>query len=139
MPTMTARAAVILAAGQGTRMKSALPKVLHKVGGRPMLDRMIDTVQALGCERIVVVVGQANAEVRAAAESRLGAGAVAVQDPPLGTAHAVLAAADALKGFTGDVVITYADAPLLGPEDLAPLFDLREAGADIAIMAFEPA
>jgi bifunctional UDP-N-acetylglucosamine pyrophosphorylase/glucosamine-1-phosphate N-acetyltransferase len=136
---MTARAAVILAAGQGTRMKSALPKVLHKVGGRPMLDRMIDTVQAAGCERIVVVVGQANAEVRAAAEARLGAGAVAVQDPPLGTAHAVLAAKAALADFAGDVVITYADAPLLSPEDLEPLFALRGQGADIAMMAFEPA
>ena len=136
---MTARAAVILAAGQGTRMKSAIPKVLHKVGGRAMLDRMIDTVQALGCERIVVVVGVANAEVRAAAEKRLGAGSAVVQDPPLGTAHAVLAAKDALADFSGDVVITYADAPLLGADDLAPLFDLRAAGADLAMMAFEPA
>ncbi|THD60216.1 bifunctional UDP-N-acetylglucosamine diphosphorylase/glucosamine-1-phosphate N-acetyltransferase GlmU [Phenylobacterium sp.] len=136
---MTARAAVILAAGQGTRMKSATPKVLHKVGGRPMLDRMIDTVEAIGCEKIVVVVGAANAEVRAAAEARLGAGAVAVQDPPLGTAHAVLTAREALAGFEGDVVITYADAPLLAPDDLEPLFELREAGADIAMMAFEPA
>ena len=51
---MTARAAVILAAGQGTRMKSPLPKVLHKVGGRTLLDRVIDTVQASGCEKIVV-------------------------------------------------------------------------------------
>jgi bifunctional UDP-N-acetylglucosamine pyrophosphorylase/glucosamine-1-phosphate N-acetyltransferase len=136
---MTARAAVILAAGQGTRMKSATPKVLHKVGGRAMLDRMIDTVQAIGCEKIVVVVGAANAEVRAAAEARLGQGAVAVQDPPLGTAHAVLAAREALANFDGDVVITYADAPLLAPDDLEPLFELREAGADIAMMAFEPA
>ena len=136
---MTARAAVILAAGQGTRMKSATPKVLHKVGGRSMLDRMIDTAQALGCEKIVVVVGTANVEVKAAAEARLGAGATAIQDPPLGTAHAVLAAREALAGFDGDVVITYADAPLLGPDDLGPLFDLREAGADIAMMAFEPA
>ena len=58
---MTARAAVILAAGQGTRMKSPLPKVLHKVGGRCLLDRVIDTVEASGCEKIVVVVGAAPA------------------------------------------------------------------------------
>ena len=70
---MTARAAVILAAGQGTRMKSATPKVLHKVGGRSMLDRMIDTAQALGCEKIVVVVGTANVEVKAAAEAMCAA------------------------------------------------------------------
>jgi bifunctional UDP-N-acetylglucosamine pyrophosphorylase/glucosamine-1-phosphate N-acetyltransferase len=136
---MTARAAVILAAGQGTRMKSALPKVLHKVGGRTLLDRMIDTVEALGCARVAVVVGVANPEVRAAAEARLGPGSVAVQDPPLGTAHAVLAAKEILAGFDGDVIVTYADTPLLSPADLGPLFDLREQGADIAMMAFEPA
>jgi bifunctional UDP-N-acetylglucosamine pyrophosphorylase/glucosamine-1-phosphate N-acetyltransferase len=54
---MTRRAAVILAAGQGTRMKSPTPKVLHRVGGRAMLDRAIDAAQELGCDRIVVVVG----------------------------------------------------------------------------------
>ncbi|HSV03284.1 MAG TPA: bifunctional UDP-N-acetylglucosamine diphosphorylase/glucosamine-1-phosphate N-acetyltransferase GlmU [Phenylobacterium sp.] len=135
---MTARAAVILAAGQGTRMKSATPKVLHKVGGRTLLDRMIDTVQATGCERIVVVVGTHSPEVRARVAERLGEAAVAVQDPPLGTGHAVLAAKGALAGFEGDVVITYADAPLLAPEDLEPLFALRAEGADIALMAFEP-
>src|SRR5207302_688384 len=118
MPAMTARAAVILAAGQGTRMKSKTPKVLHKVGGRTLLDRMIDTVEATGCERIVVVVGTHSPEVRRRAAERLGEAAVAVQDPPLGTAHAVLAAKDALADFNGDVVITYADAPLLTPQDL---------------------
>lgn len=136
---MTARAAVILAAGQGTRMKSKTPKVLHKVGGRALLDRMIDTVEATGCERIVVVVGTHSPEVRERVVARLGAGSVAVQETPLGTAHAVLAAKDALADFQGDVLITYADAPLLTPQDLEPLFALRDAGSDIALMAFEPA
>ena len=136
---MTARAAVILAAGQGTRMKSATPKVLHKVGGRALLDRMIDTVWATGCERIVVVVGTHSPEVRARVVERLGEEAVAVQETPLGTAHAVLAAEAALAGFQGDVLITYADAPLLTPEDLEPLFALRAQGSDIALMVFEPA
>jgi bifunctional UDP-N-acetylglucosamine pyrophosphorylase/glucosamine-1-phosphate N-acetyltransferase len=136
---MTARAAVILAAGQGTRMKSTTPKVLHKVGGRTLLDRMVDTVQATGCERIVVVVGTHSPAVRQRVVERLGEAAVAVQDPPLGTAHAVLAARDALADFQGDVLITYADAPLLTPQDLEPLFALRQRGADIAMMAFEPA
>lgn len=135
---MTARAAVILAAGQGTRMKSTTPKVLHKVGGRTLLDRMIDTVEASGCEKIVVVVGTHSPQVRETVETRLGKGAVAVQTEPLGTAHAVLAAKDALADFQGDVLITYADAPLLAPEDLEPLFRLRSQGADIALMAFEP-
>ena len=68
---MTRRAAVIMAAGQGTRMKSPVPKVLHKVGGRAILDRVIDTVQASGCERIVVVVGNHSHGVRALVEARL--------------------------------------------------------------------
>ncbi|MDB5449590.1 MAG: glmU [Phenylobacterium sp.] len=135
---MTARAAVILAAGQGTRMKSPIPKVLHKVGGRSLLDRVIDTVQASGCERIVVVVGTHSPAVRELVEKRLGPQAVAVQDPPLGTGHAVLAARDALAGFDGDVLVTNGDCPLLRPEDLEPLFALRAEGAPLAIMGFEP-
>src|SRR5579859_6340498 len=118
MPPMTARAAVILAAGQGTRMKSATPKVLHKVGGRTLLDRVIDTVEATGCQRIVVVVGNHSPEVHALVERRLGAQAVALQDPPLGTGHAVMAAEAALAGFEGDVLVTNADCPLLQPADL---------------------
>ena len=133
------RAAVILAAGQGTRMKSTLPKVLHRIGGRAMLDLAIDAAEALGCERIVVVAGGAASPVAAHAARRLGEACVAIQDPPLGTGHAVLAARDALAGFEGDVVITYADVPLLGAEDIAPLFDLRAAGADLAVLGFEAA
>ena len=136
---MTARAAVILAAGQGTRMKSATPKVLHKVGGRTLLDRVIDTVAQIGCERVVVVVGDHSPAVRELVEKRLGADAVALQDPPLGTGHAVMAAAPALQGFEGDVLVTNADCPLLQPEDLEPLFAMRGAGADLALLGFEPA
>ena len=133
------RAAVILAAGQGTRMKSPLPKVLHKVAGRTMLDAAIDAAQALGCARIVVVVGASSPAVRARVIARLGEGAVAVQDPPLGTAHAVLAAREALAGFEGDILVTNADSPLMSAADLEPLFALRRAGADLAMLGFEPA
>jgi bifunctional UDP-N-acetylglucosamine pyrophosphorylase/glucosamine-1-phosphate N-acetyltransferase len=136
---MTARAAVILAAGQGTRMKSATPKVLHKVGGRTLLDRVIDTVEQVGCERIVVVVGTHSPAVRELVERRLGAARVAVQDPPLGTGHAVMSAADALEGFEGDVLVTNADCPLLQPADLEPLFSMRAERVDLALLGFEPA
>ena len=136
---MPARAAVILAAGQGTRMKSPTPKVLHKVGGRTMLDRVIDTVQAAGCERVVVVVGTHSPAVRELVEKRLGPAAVAVQDPPLGTAHAVLAAKEALADFDGDVLVTNADCPLLTAQDLEPLFSLHERNVPLAILGFEPA
>lgn len=134
---MTARAAVIMAAGHGTRMKSKTPKVLHKVGGRTLLDRIIDTVQAAGCERIHVVVGTIPA-VRRTVVDRLGEGAVVVQDPPKGTGHAVLCAEQALADFDGDVLVVNADPPLLGAQDLEPLFALREHGAALALLGFEP-
>ena len=134
---MSARAAVILAAGQGTRMKSSKPKVLHPVGGRSLVDHAIDTAQALGCERIVVVCGAHSPAVAEAVRARLGEGSVAIQDPPLGTGHAVLAAREALAGFQGDVVVTLSDTPLLTAPRVAPLFDLRQAGADVAVLGFE--
>jgi bifunctional UDP-N-acetylglucosamine pyrophosphorylase/glucosamine-1-phosphate N-acetyltransferase len=133
------RAAVILAAGQGTRMKSPLPKALHKVGGRAMLDRAIDAAEALGCARIVVVVGTHGPAVGEHVLARLGRDCIAVQDPPLGTAHAVLAARDALAGFEGEVLVTNADSPLITAADLEPLFALRAGGADLALLGFEPA
>ena len=118
-----ARAAIILAAGQGTRMKSPLPKVLHPVAHRAMLDHAIDAAEGLGCERIVVVVGTHSPEVRAHVVARLGEAAVAVQHPPLGTGHAVRAAEQALGGFDGEVVVTYGDVPLLKAADIEPVFN----------------
>jgi bifunctional UDP-N-acetylglucosamine pyrophosphorylase/glucosamine-1-phosphate N-acetyltransferase len=128
-----------MAAGQGTRMKSPIPKVLHKVGGRAILDRVIDTVEAAGCERIVVVVGTHSPGVRALVEARLGKDAVAVQDPPLGTGHAVLAAREALADFDGELLVLNGDCPLLEARDLEPLFRLRSEGVALAMLAFEPA
>jgi bifunctional UDP-N-acetylglucosamine pyrophosphorylase/glucosamine-1-phosphate N-acetyltransferase len=118
-------------------MKSKVPKVLHKVGGRALLDRIIDTVQAAGCERIHVVVGTIP-EVRDLVTRRLGEAAVVIQDPPKGTGHAVLCAHDALADFDGDVLVVNADPPLLQAQDLEPLFTLRRNGAALAILGFEP-
>ena len=132
-----ARAAVILAAGRGERMRSPTPKVLHPIAGRAMLDHAIDAARDAGCERIVVVVGDHSPAVRARVVARLGEASVALQDPPLGTGHAVLAAKGALAGFVGNVLVTYADGPLLKAASVAPLFDLRAAGADIAVLGFE--
>ena len=128
-----ARAAIILAAGQGTRMESPLPKVLHPVGGRAMLDHAIDAAEGLGCERIIVVVGNHSPEVRAHVEKRLGPAAVALQDPPLGTGHAVRAAERALAGFEGQVVVTYGDVPLLRSADIEPVFDAE----GLTVIGFE--
>ncbi|MDP3660971.1 bifunctional UDP-N-acetylglucosamine diphosphorylase/glucosamine-1-phosphate N-acetyltransferase GlmU [Phenylobacterium sp.] len=131
------RAAVIMAAGQGTRMKSPTPKVLHKVGGRTLIDHVIDTVEQAGCERIVVVTG-ASGQVRDHVARRLGEAAIAVQDQPLGTAHAVLAAKERLADFDGEVLVINGDCPLVEPEHLAPLFGLLAEGAGIALVGFEP-
>ncbi|ATC25304.1 bifunctional UDP-N-acetylglucosamine diphosphorylase/glucosamine-1-phosphate N-acetyltransferase GlmU [Caulobacter vibrioides] len=131
------RAAVILAAGQGTRMKSPTPKVLHRLAGRTLLDHAIDAAEGLGCERIIVVVGAHSPQVGESARKRLGPDATVIQDPPLGTGHAVLAAKDALADFHGDVVVTYADCPLTTAPVIAPLFDLITNGAHVAVLGFE--
>jgi len=129
------RAAVILAAGKGTRMKSERSKVLHEVGGRSMLDWSLDLAGASGCSERVVVYGGHAPDVAARAEA---AGAkTALQDPPLGTAHAVLAARDALDGFTGDVVVLYADTPLIQPDTISAVFDALADGAGVAVLGFE--
>lgn len=130
---MTRRAAIILAAGQGTRMKSGLPKVLHPVGGRAMLDHAIDAAEGLGCERVIVVVGNHSPEVRAHVEKRLGAASIAVQDPPLGTGHAVLAARELMADFDGQVVITYGDVPLMKAADIEAAF----AGEGLTVVGFD--
>ncbi|QBQ48034.1 bifunctional UDP-N-acetylglucosamine diphosphorylase/glucosamine-1-phosphate N-acetyltransferase GlmU [Brevundimonas naejangsanensis] len=134
-PQSHPRAAIILAAGQGTRMKSPLPKVLHPVGARAMLDHAIDAAEALGCERIVVVVGAHSPEVRAHVEKRLGADSIAVQDPPLGTGHAVRAAEAVLGDFVGHVVVTYGDVPLLKAADIEPVF--ADAHEGVTVIGFE--
>ena len=138
-PEDALRAVVILAAGQGTRMRSPTPKVLHRLAGRTLLDLAIDAAQAVGAVRIVVVAGAHSPEVRLHAERRLGEGSVVIQDPPLGTGHAVRAAQTALDGFGGDVLVTYADTPLLDATTVEPLFAARCAGAALAVLGFEAA
>ncbi len=131
-----ARAAIILAAGKSTRMKSARSKVLHPLGGRPLLGWVHANVAALGCERIVCVVGEANKDVRDAAEA-LGM-QIAVQEPQLGTGHAVLCAREAMQGFDGDVAVLFADTPMIAQETMADVFKALD-GADIAVLGFEAA
>ncbi len=134
---MTSRAAIILAAGQGTRMKSALPKVLHLVGGRPMVDWSIALAKDVGCEKVVVVTGTGSTVVQKHIVKRVGDNAIAIQDPPLGTGHAVLAAKDALEGFSGHVVILYADTPLITKDAVEALFQNLEKGASVGVLGFE--
>lgn len=110
--------ALILAAGEGTRMKSSLPKVLHPVGGRPMLSYVLGLVKALGIKRIIVVVGHKSERVK----QYLGKNITTIkQDRLLGTADAVNRTKRLLSGFKGDVLVLYGDVPLIRKETLREL------------------
>ncbi len=134
---MTVRAAIILAAGQGTRMRSALPKVLHQIGGRAMLDWSIELARRVGCEQIVVVASPDGQAVQAHVRSELGEDALAIQDPPQGTGHAVRCAQAALAGFSGDVVVLYGDTPLIPAIAVEQLFEELARGAGVGVLGFE--
>jgi bifunctional UDP-N-acetylglucosamine pyrophosphorylase/glucosamine-1-phosphate N-acetyltransferase len=123
---------VILAAGQGTRMNSGLAKVLHEVGGRPMLSYPIATARSLGADRLVVVVGR---DADAVKEAFAGQASFVLQEPQRGTGHAVLEARPALEGFRGDVLILYGDTPLLRAETLRAMRERKaRSGADLVIL-----
>jgi bifunctional UDP-N-acetylglucosamine pyrophosphorylase/glucosamine-1-phosphate N-acetyltransferase len=131
-------AAVVLAAGKGTRMKSRRHKVLHEVAGRPMIEHLLAALGELSPERTVVVVGDGRDQLEA---QLAGRATLVVQEPQLGTGHAVLQAEQALAGFVGDVLILYADVPFVRAETMrGMLARLHEAGdsADIVVLAFEP-
>ncbi len=130
------RAAVILAAGHGSRMKSALAKPLHVVAGRSMLDWSLDLAAGCGVERSVVVWGAHGPAVRDKAEA--AGAATALQDPPMGTGDAVKQAREALSGFEGDAIVLYADTPLTRPETVAAVFQALETGAAVSVLGFEP-
>jgi len=130
-------AAIILAAGQGTRMKSSLHKVLHPVAGKAMLLHLLDSVGELGAARTVVVVGARREQVEAALAGRDVA--VASQSPQLGTGHAVLQAQAALAGFAGDVLILYGDAPLVTAATMARLRAALTDDIDAVVLGFRPA
>lgn len=127
--------AVVLAAGQGTRMKSDLPKVLHKIAGRPMVCHLLATVDALNAEKAVVVVGPGMDLVAGAVAPH----SVAVQHKQQGTGDAVKAAREELQGFKGSVLVLYGDTPLVKKETLEEMIRLRENGAAVVVLGFEPA
>ena len=126
--------AVVLAAGQGTRMKSSLPKVLHKIAGRPMVSHLLSTVDSLNAEKAVVVIGPGMERVAEVVAPH----SVAVQHKQQGTGDAVKAAREELKGFKGSVLVLYGDSPLIRKETLEEMIRLREAGAAVVVLGFEP-
>lgn len=117
---------VILAAGQGTRMKSDLPKVLHPLAGKPLVLHAVETAEALTEHPPVLVVGHGADDVRDVVGDRA---VYAQQDEQLGTGHAVLQARSALQGRTDQVLVTYADMPLLTGESLRQLIQCQQANS----------
>jgi bifunctional UDP-N-acetylglucosamine pyrophosphorylase/glucosamine-1-phosphate N-acetyltransferase len=132
-------AAIVLAAGKGTRMKSALHKVLHPIAGRPMIEHLLASVAAVGAERIVVVVGDRREQLEPVVAAH--GGTVVVQDPQLGTGHAVQQAEGALEGFEGDVLILYGDTPFVSAGTMSRMLE-RLADSDdptAVVVGFRPA
>ncbi|AUG53370.1 bifunctional UDP-N-acetylglucosamine diphosphorylase/glucosamine-1-phosphate N-acetyltransferase GlmU [Thalassospira marina] len=126
---------VVLAAGMGTRMKSAHPKVLHKIAGKPMVNHVIDAARSLHAEQTLVVVGPD----MAALEKAVAPHPTFEQTDRLGTAHAVLAARNALEGATGDVLVLYGDSPLFTAATLERLIAARQEGPHaVAVLGFTP-
>ncbi|MGC1469502.1 MAG: bifunctional UDP-N-acetylglucosamine diphosphorylase/glucosamine-1-phosphate N-acetyltransferase GlmU [Sphingorhabdus sp.] len=130
-------AAIILAAGKGTRMKSDLHKVLHPIAGQPMLMHLMASVDALSPAKKVVVVGSGKEQLEAALA---GSADLAVQEPQLGTGHAVQMAEGALSGFDGDVLILYGDVPFVPTSTMQAMIDRLNADDKpaVVVLAFEP-
>ena len=126
---------IILAAGQGTRMNSDLPKVLHHVAAAPMLHHALATAHSLDPSRIIVVTGHEGQAVAASATAYSEAVDCVVQDPQLGTAHAVAQAAPLLADAEGEAVVLYADTPLIREETLRKMLDARSRHA-VVILGF---
>src|SRR5580692_4661342 len=138
---MTARTclAIVLAAGEGTRMRSARPKVLHTVAGQSLLAHVLTAVGAAGTTATAVVVGPGQDQVAAEAKRVLPGAATFVQHVRRGTAHAVLAAKAGIAKQPDDILVVYGDTPLIQPATLTRLRAPLTAGAAVAVLAFRPA
>lgn len=135
MPT----ALIVLAAGQGSRMQSDLPKVLHQVAHAPLLVHALIAGQSLSPDRTVIVAGHGGDAVEAAARDHDPEATVVRQTEQLGTGHAVQQAQAALDGFAGDAIVLYGDTPFIRAETLQAMLDARAAGADVVVLGFEAA
>lgn len=127
---------IILAAGEGTRMKSSLPKVLHKIAGLPLVCHVVRQVQSIGKSDIAVVVGRGADEVSSAVKEFSKTANIYLQKERLGTAHAVLSAREMLSKNYDDVLIVFGDTPLIEAKSLESARDELAHGADIVVMGF---
>lgn len=132
--------AVILAAGQGTRMRSNLPKVMHPIGNRPLLGHVLASSQAAGIEQLAVVIGPDQQSVAEYVQQQAPTARQFIQQQRLGTAHAVLAARPALQAHPeGCVLVLFGDTPLIGAATLARLRQALIDGAALAVAGFTSA
>ena len=130
--------AIVLAAGEGTRMRSARPKVLHAIAGRSLLGHVLTAVHDAGGTMTAVVVGPDAEPVAAEARRALPGAEIFVQAERRGTAHAVLAARGALARTPDDVLVVFGDTPLIRPQTLARMRDALAAGAALVVLGFRP-
>src|SRR5436305_1901669 len=130
--------AIVLAAGEGTRMRSARPKVLHEVGGQSLLAHVLNAVDAAGSTATAVVIGPGAEAVAAEAKRVLPDAGIYVQSERRGTAHAVLAAKPAMAHRTDDVLVIYGDTPLIRPETLSRMRAALAQGAALVVLGFRP-
>ncbi|GLK80601.1 bifunctional UDP-N-acetylglucosamine diphosphorylase/glucosamine-1-phosphate N-acetyltransferase GlmU [Methylopila turkensis] len=128
---------IVLAAGEGTRMRSDLPKVLHKAAGRSLVGHVLATALVAGSDALAVVVGPGREDVAAEVAALAPEARVFVQTERLGTAHAVLAAREALAGGFDDVLVVYGDTPLVRPDTLSRLRAPLARGAGVVVLGFE--
>lgn len=129
---------IILAAGEGTRMRSAKPKVLHEVGGLAMVGHVVRTAQTAGAGSIAVVVGPNHEKIEALVSAAVPDAVIARQTERLGTGHAVRQASAAYANAAGNVVVLYADNPLVSAATMGEITARLDAGADIVVVGFEP-
>jgi bifunctional UDP-N-acetylglucosamine pyrophosphorylase/glucosamine-1-phosphate N-acetyltransferase len=130
--------AIVLAAGEGTRMRSAKPKVLHALAGRPLLAHVLVAIKQAGVTATAVVIGPNQDAVAAAAREVIPDAQCFVQSERRGTAHAVLAAKAAIARGADDILVVYGDTPLISPETLARLRAPLAKGAAVAVLGFRP-
>lgn len=127
---------LILAAGEGTRMRSNLPKVLHEVANIPMLSHVMRVCKAAQSDKIAVVIGKGSELVIDVVQNENSNASAHIQTERLGTAHAVLAAREAIEQGADDILILFGDTPLLAPETLSNMRNVLSGGAAIVVVGF---
>jgi len=136
---MKALLTIVLAAGEGTRMKSATPKVLHKVGGLPMLGHVIKACNDAGADRKAVVIGPGHEQSHSFIEQLDPAIGVVVQEDRLGTGHATKLARENWAGFDGYVFVLFADNPMIQAQTIKNATAVLDEGADLVVVGYKPA